>query len=536
MKHLLLSLLFPISMSLAGQENPDIIAKANNYVEQAQYDSAHLLLDKQLIEFPNDYILLAAKAEVYLANYESKDAIRLFEEAIAAAPDTADYFRAKHYLNLGLGYFDILAHRESLEWTNLAARTCPKIPSTLWNDILYNKALQFGFLNQTDSALIYYQKVYELDKVSGDSSAMPFTLSAIGGQYMLKGNQPLARDFYRQSLVLRNPKHIRARAKTINNIAMTFIHEKKHDSAAHYLRISYDLHESIKDTIGMASRLLNLGDNYSRWKKFGLADDHLKLAKAYFEQMGMNRHLIYIEVSRAIWYKEQGKYRTSIDLLKEAIDKTESKQMTRLRSKATKLIIETFEQAGLYKEAFEYQLHLNEIKARSERESPLLKLKEIEMTNRIDQKQKEMNLLAENKALELANERKTKIFLLIILVILLIAFGLFIRLNRQKNKVKQLLLEEEIDSLRLKISSIVSDVKLDQIELDINQLKNESPNALTDREFEILQLAVTNKSNQEIAEEIFISVNTVKYHLKNIYAKLGVSTRLEAREALSKVN
>ena len=37
-------------------------------------------------------------------------------------------------------------------------------------------------------------------------------------------------------------------------------------------------------------------------------------------------------------------------------------------------------------------------------------------------------------------------------------------------------------------------------------------------------------SNAEIARECFMSVNTVKAHLKNIYAKLGVSTRAETVE------
>jgi LuxR family maltose regulon positive regulatory protein len=35
-------------------------------------------------------------------------------------------------------------------------------------------------------------------------------------------------------------------------------------------------------------------------------------------------------------------------------------------------------------------------------------------------------------------------------------------------------------------------------------------------------------SNKEMAERIFVSENTVKFHLKNIYSKLAVSNRLQA--------
>ena len=44
----------------------------------------------------------------------------------------------------------------------------------------------------------------------------------------------------------------------------------------------------------------------------------------------------------------------------------------------------------------------------------------------------------------------------------------------------------------------------------------------------MLRYLPTLLSNQEIAGELFVSVNTVKTHLKSIYRKLGVSDRREA--------
>ncbi len=51
---------------------------------------------------------------------------------------------------------------------------------------------------------------------------------------------------------------------------------------------------------------------------------------------------------------------------------------------------------------------------------------------------------------------------------------------------------------------------------------------LSDREIEILQLVGQGKSNKDIAAELFISVNTVKVHLGNIFGKIGVASRTEA--------
>jgi LuxR family maltose regulon positive regulatory protein len=48
------------------------------------------------------------------------------------------------------------------------------------------------------------------------------------------------------------------------------------------------------------------------------------------------------------------------------------------------------------------------------------------------------------------------------------------------------------------------------------------------REQEVLQLIEAGHSNQEIASKLFISIPTVKRHISNIYAKLGVKSRTQA--------
>jgi DNA-binding CsgD family transcriptional regulator len=50
---------------------------------------------------------------------------------------------------------------------------------------------------------------------------------------------------------------------------------------------------------------------------------------------------------------------------------------------------------------------------------------------------------------------------------------------------------------------------------------------LTSREKEVLDLLLSNHSNREIAEKLFIDYETIRSHRKNIYKKLGVNTIME---------
>jgi LuxR family maltose regulon positive regulatory protein len=51
---------------------------------------------------------------------------------------------------------------------------------------------------------------------------------------------------------------------------------------------------------------------------------------------------------------------------------------------------------------------------------------------------------------------------------------------------------------------------------------------LSERELEVLQLIAEGLSNPEIASRLYLSLNTVKVHSRNIYGKLGVHNRTQA--------
>ncbi|MGV6830546.1 MAG: response regulator [bacterium] len=67
----------------------------------------------------------------------------------------------------------------------------------------------------------------------------------------------------------------------------------------------------------------------------------------------------------------------------------------------------------------------------------------------------------------------------------------------------------------------------------VNSFRKSTSSILSERETEVLTLLASGKSYNSVAEALFISVNTIRFHVKNIYEKLQVNTK---EEAISKAN
>lgn len=65
-------------------------------------------------------------------------------------------------------------------------------------------------------------------------------------------------------------------------------------------------------------------------------------------------------------------------------------------------------------------------------------------------------------------------------------------------------------------------------EIDTPDLRSYDELGITEREYEVLYMIDQGLSNKEVAEKLFISQNTVKTHLSNLYIKLDAKRRTQA--------
>ena len=83
-------------------------------------------------------------------------------------------------------------------------------------------------------------------------------------------------------------------------------------------------------------------------------------------------------------------------------------------------------------------------------------------------------------------------------------------------------------SLEIAISNYAQRSNQQVPALNLAKINRHLINHLSEREFEVLQLIYAGKTNQQIASEIFVSVNTIKKHIQNAYLKLDAATRSAA--------
>ncbi len=88
--------------------------------------------------------------------------------------------------------------------------------------------------------------------------------------------------------------------------------------------------------------------------------------------------------------------------------------------------------------------------------------------------------------------------LLIPFILLIFSFGIFIEQKKQKEKLKR------IETFNL-----------------------------TSKEKEVTIMILKKKKNQEIADEMFVELSTIKTHINNIYKKIGIKNRKELFEKMS---
>jgi len=150
----------------------------------------------------------------------------------------------------------------------------------------------------------------------------------------------------------------------------------------------------------------------------------------------------------------------------------------------------------------------------------------------LKEKNTELELAVTRQQLDLASAKYRKRLMFFLLAILGLVFLGFYYFQKQKNRIQALEFTKNIIELENQLSIILKDnttIALPTIEI----LNSKLVGYLTNKEYQIISDILDEKTNAEIAKKHSVSINTVKFHLKNIHTKLDTPNKKAVIEKIS---
>lgn len=403
--------------------------------------------------------------------------------------DTAEIIEI--YQNMGISYRYAGNYEKAIESDIKALKYCEEVNYTTGIFSLnLNIAQLFQESGDIDMAFSYCEKASELiDSIENTHKQASFH-HTFGELYYARTKYIKAREYFVKTLeISRKVDFKRGMAAAYTSLALISLKEHNFDEEEKYAYLSIDLENEINNISGVISSLLTIAETQYQQKLYDKALVQLQKAENLCNEKGLYDQLPDIYYHFYQVYKRDGKQKLALRFcenyytLKDSLTGIEVKE----------------------------------------------KIADLEIKHQTEKKQQEIELLNEenNTKKQKLKARNRLIILLILLVIVIIGIAYFFR-QRAIQKLNKM--ESEIQKYILKIKDLHDNNK---IEPEITSKEFLKKHDITDRETEVLHLICGGMSNADIAEKIFVSTNTVKYHIKNIYLKLDVKNRVEA---LNKLN
>lgn len=149
---------------------------------------------------------------------------------------------------------------------------------------------------------------------------------------------------------------------------------------------------------------------------------------------------------------------------------------------------------------------------------------------KLDKTISELHIM-EKKRIEIEKEQERNLFyikkiilFLVIVLLVIMSLAVYFR-NKKRHKNEKNKMETEMAQMRKELKEFSKNKFLLDDKDENKQFPAFDSEKLTDRQKELLKLMANGFSNKEIAEKLFISESTVKYHIKNIYNILELKNR-----------
>ena len=384
--------------------------------------------------------------------------------------------------------------------------------------------------------LISLEKFEEIDDFKGQINV----LMNIGNIYIFQKQTGLALPYYKKAYEMANRKGDSLLiADATNSYAVGFDHNNNKDTALYYYLIAIEEYLDLKQWVKKAKSEHNVALIYLGKEDYDKAEKMLLSSLEIFKQLpsNMNIEKATIQMGLARVYDHTNRNELAIENFKESLAvfrargaKTEEKSVLEYLSKS-------LSKQGHYAEAFKYQTEFILLKDSIQNNEITTEIAELNKKYESEKKEREI-LTLQNKN---EQEARLKWFIISISIgvisILLILFVIFRnRKIKESEKINDRLKRnaKELDILRHKIEKNITQYTIPhEFTLTHDEVNSLLTDDLSDRELDVFMLLLEGHTNKEIGEKLFVSINTIKFHLHNIYVKLDVDNRTDAIKSVS---
>ncbi len=420
---------------------------------------------------------------------------------------------------------------------------------------LNNLANSLRKINMEEESLKYFTKALHLATRINHRQSIAISLHGIGNIYSDIGDFENAIPFFRKSLQIERERNNKTGIEySYANLAEAYTMLKMKDSARYYMDLTLNL---AKELYGKNNAIeYNLLGKF--YYTFGQYDEAIRAYETSLKQLensSIKRYMANGLIMLGKSYAAKGKRTKAVELIRRGLDIAQSIDSKENIVLGLDALIELALKDKDYKTAFElknkmevYEDSIINLRTRQNMEILNVLYETREKDERIKQ------LAAEKERTRKKFETNFKILAIVsgfsILTVLLLLITMYykkkasdIKVESKNKEIKQYL--EQLQLLKLKEQQKSHDAMHETPPGNLAEAfahpesfckQFEEDYELTQREFDVLKLICEGLSNDEIAKKLFISKNTVKTHIRNIYEKLNVTNRREIFKKLYQVN
>ena len=423
-------------------------------------------------------------------------------------------------------------YEEALSLSQKAIETARSINDTLqWANALNDQGQVYKDMFLFNQSIDSYFAAYKLWKEKSDSSGLAIAYGSIANAYFYQEDYQKSLDFnFKKLQIIQKSEKLWEWNKTLNNIALAYSNLNKHDSALFYMRNGLQLAEQRNYPNGVANSCDKMASTFLRMGEVDSAFVYSSRAVGISSESNHKTHASYL-VTFASVLEKKNKISDALTKAREAYQLAEKNFDSHTQLAAAFLLSEIYDHLNRKDMAYTFLTEYLKLNDSITNKEYMRKVTRLDLQHEYDKKQKaaqyEIEML--DKTNQLKAERLRKSWIVLIAVLLMSSAGAiisFLVISNKNHRIGQMSLEIRNYLLRFEVINKKKPSEVTTSKSAVSYLVENY--GLTKREAEIMELIETGIGNEEIAEKLFVSRNTIKFHIKNIFIKLDVRNRVQA--------